>query len=226
MRLDAHMLAIMRQRYITMIHNESVDVEVAISRTKVTEMPGYVDAQTEDSIVSQEFSDFGCSIYDLLSGKLSRIFRNKVYEQAMDFGIWDDVSYLVQYVNSQYILEARNGLVTNATPSNTILEDSLVDFTTLPIRSDFDSGLIGAQIINVSDGSTANILSVVALQIVTDGLVNGTDNLFDLGDSYQILNVNDLKTGDRVKIHNNWREVLAVVQDSEGIQHTVFTANG
>lgn len=221
-----HQRAIARNQYLRYVHNIDIDVEVAITRTRAVVMPGYTATQSEETQDTNLFSGFRCSVYDMLSGKLGRIFRNRIYEVAMEMGIWDDVAYMVQYVDQQYILESHAGAATNGTPSNTILEDGLVDFTTLPIRPDLPDGTIGARVYNTADGSYASIVSISASQIITSGLAGGTDNLFTSGDTYEIRSVNDLQVGDRIHVYNDWREVLAVIKDSEGIQHTALTADG
>lgn len=217
---------IARQQFGRYMHNDTLSVQLAISRDKSTVMPGYDDMESAETVNYGTFSGFKCSVYDMLSGKLSRIFRNRIYEVAMEFGIWDDVAYLIQYIDTKYILEAHTGTATNVVSSNTILNDSAIDFTTLKIRANFEDGTIGAQVFNLTDGSIANVVSITDLQIVTDGLTGGINNEFALGDSYKIMNVNNLKVGDRVYIDNDWREILAVIKDSEGIQHTAFSTNG
>ncbi len=49
---------------------------------------------------------------------------------------------------------------------------------------------VGAWVENLTDGSVATVLRVVSnTQIITDGLGGGTDNQFDITDSYKIRNV-------------------------------------
>jgi len=71
------------------------------------------------------------------------------------------------------------GLATGAGTA-TSLADTAVDFTTM--------GLVeGMAILNVTDGSTCNITAVAAHAITTTALSGGSDNLWSVGDSYNIL---------------------------------------
>ena len=71
------------------------------------------------------------------------------------------------------------GLATGAGTA-TSLQDTLVDFT--------DMGLVeGMAILNVTDGSTCNIVTIATTTITTTALSGGTDNTWTSGDSYNIL---------------------------------------
>jgi hypothetical protein len=71
------------------------------------------------------------------------------------------------------------GLATGA-GTGTALEDTLVDFE--------DMGLVeGMAILNVTDGSVCNIVSIDDDEITTTALDGGTDDTWTAGDSYNIL---------------------------------------
>lgn len=64
--------------------------------------------------------------------------------------------------------------------TSTSLQDTLVDFT--------DMGLVqGMAILNVTDGSSCNIVTIATTTITTTALTGGTDNTWTAGDSYNIL---------------------------------------
>jgi hypothetical protein len=64
--------------------------------------------------------------------------------------------------------------------SNTVLIDSAATFQTDGVKA-------GDSISNVTDGSTATVVTVDSeIQITTDGLTGGGDNLFQAGDSYRV----------------------------------------
>jgi hypothetical protein len=225
MRLSGRQKELVLKRFARLVHNQTYRVEVALQRGDETVMPGYAAAPTSESVIYHEFDDFVGSAYDIISGKLSRLFRNRVYLQAESFGLLDKASFLFQYIPNQYILQACSGNVTGVTPHATVLTDSGATFLTEPIRPDLDDGTIGASVTNVTDGSSGLVVSKTATTITVAELTGGELNLFSPGDEYVIYNINHLAEGDRAFIDNGWRQALAVVKDTEGIQHSVFMSS-
>jgi hypothetical protein len=77
---------------------------------------------------------------------------------------------------------ATNNITGAATGGGTAtsLQDTVVDFTTL--------GLVeGMAVLNVTDGSVGNIVTIAAHTITTSAITGGTDNTWTAGDSYNIL---------------------------------------
>lgn len=225
MRLSGRQRELVRKRFARLVHNQTYQVEIALKRDYATVMPGYAAAATEASVVYHEFDDFVGSAYDIISGKLSRLFRNRVYLQAESFGLLDKASFLLQYIPNQYILQACSGVVTDLTPHATVLTDSGAEFLTEPIRPDLDDGTIGAAVFNTTDGSSGLIVDKTATTITVAELTGGALNLFSPGDAYVVRNLNHLSEGDRAFINNGWRQALAVVKDTEWLQHSVFMSS-
>jgi len=73
-----------------------------------------------------------------------------------------------------------SGTATADTDSNGLtLEDTSNNFTNVDIS-------VGTTIFNTTDSSSGTITSVSANQITVSSLIGGTDNIFEVGDSYQI----------------------------------------
>lgn len=104
-----------------------------------------------------------------------------------DLGGGVSVGITATLQNAQIAFEAQNasdsaGTVTTSDTTGKILIDSSATFIT-------DGIVAGDSVLNSSDGSVATVLSVDSeTQLTTFGLSDGTDNQFDLSDTYKIWN--------------------------------------
>jgi len=95
---------------------------------------------------------------------------------------------------TSYLISPDTGIVTGASLPSTFnnitgqatggsgssLVDSTMDFTTM--------GLVaGMAVLNVTDGSSASIVTIAATTLTLTALIGGLDNTFAMGDSYNIL---------------------------------------
>jgi hypothetical protein len=96
--------------------------------------------------------------------------------------------------NARVAFQARKtfvaaGTVTTADTGGRTLTDSAATFVASGVE-------VGAWIVNLTDGSVATVLRVDSeTSLFTDTLGGGTDNRFDSGDSYRILNVTQCTVG-------------------------------
>lgn len=80
-------------------------------------------------------------------------------------------------------IPTETGTVTTANTAGTMLTDSAATFVTNGVT-------VGAWIVNLTDGSTATATSVVSqTELRCEKLAGGTENDFDLTDSYKVYNV-------------------------------------
>lgn len=200
-----------RNKFIRLVHNQPVDVRIKIDETNVQPNP---DFKAEMKSRFGELSGFMCSVFPILSGKLTRLFRAKLEHELVQSGLLDKAEFMVQFVPQQFILRTTEGLVTNAVPSATEL-DAIEDFIATFVK-------VGAQVTNTTDGSTSIVTVVEANKLTTTALSGGTNNLFTVGDSYTVDNDNELQIDDQVMIDGKYRTILGVIPDSEGIQETVL----
>lgn len=203
----------LRRAYRKRIHNDLFTVRVYID--EVSEQPNpQLKATTRERYA--EFATFRGSIYHMLSGKIGRLFRNIIELPYSVLGLVDQSAYVIQYVPDLYILEAADGVSDNAVPSSVLLQDSAANFEISPIR-------VGAKVTNTTDESFGFVTSIpTPTSLAVTALTGGTLDLFTAGDAYEIHNVNDLRAGDYVYHLDRWREVLFMIRDSTGVQHSAL----
>jgi len=98
------------------------------------------------------------------------------------------VGITAKLLNAKLGFESRKTSLT----SGTVSSDDLSGFTLNDSSAQFitNGATQGAWVVNFTDGSRATILKVVSeTQIITDGLGDGTDNQFSIGDYYELLGV-------------------------------------
>lgn len=216
MLLNSAELAEMRRTFRLDIHNNLVDARLQLGpESAATTMPGYKAKQVQQHTT---VSNFPCSYYQFLSGKTTRVFRSRLEEQVFASGLWNDTEWMLQFVPGLTEVLLHTGASTNAVPSDTILEDSLIDFQVLGI-------VAGALVVNTIDGSQAIVVTVNANSLVTEILSGGTLNLYTAGDVYSVYNPTACKVGDQFFINGRWRNVLGVIPDSEGVQSTALCSD-
>lgn len=200
-----------RAKFGQLVHNKIVRVRIFIDEISVQENPNFkAQMQVRRGILG----GFECSIFPILSGKLTRLFRAKLEQLIVQSGLLDTAEFIIQFVSDQYILRAVIGESTNGVPSSTSLE-AVEDFIAKFVK-------VGAKVTNVTDGSSAIVTVVAQNELTTEALTGGTLNVYTLGDTYTVDNLNKLLINDQVEIENKWRTVISVIPDSEGIQETVL----
>lgn len=208
----------MRDIFKRRIHNDTFTVKLFIDETVVQKNPQIGGVKKPRYA---EFTDFKGSIYDALSGVVSRIAQRHVEFSVMPAGIMDNTFFALQYVPDEYNLLATAGQATNAGGGEVAdqLIDETKDFKILPVR-------VGAKVLNLTDGSSALVTAINsdATKLDTEELSGGDLNIYSEDDEYEIYNSNNLRPHDSVRHLDKWREVLYVVRDSEGVQTTVFLA--
>jgi len=132
-------------------------------------------------------------IVDTLRFEESRVW-NAQYRKLLtaagkeELGGGTEVGVTITLQNSVVAFEARKtstseGTATAQDTTGVTLTDSAADFVA-------DSVVAGAWLVNLTDSSVCTVLEVVDLNTLrTDGLGDGIDNQFDIGDSYSIINV-------------------------------------
>ncbi|MFA5714215.1 MAG: hypothetical protein WC998_00560 [Candidatus Paceibacterota bacterium] len=231
--LDAAGLLVARNQFDSLIHNAIHSVRMVIKTGVGIVHPGY---ENDTEPLWHTFNDFRCSVYEFASGGLTRFdrVRTRYEEYLKGLGILNDVVFLLEYVDKQYILNGGTGVCSNGLPgSNALLQDVTTDLsvvgtgaTDLPVvRPTLQTLEHGTLVVNVTDGSQAYVTTIASHQLTTTGLTGGTHNLFQLNDAYRLYVINNLNVADQVLIHNKWRTVLATINDSEGIQVAVFLSD-
>lgn len=204
----------MRKRYELYIHSSFAHVRMVVREELQQANPNF---KAQNVHVFHVFEGFRCSVYHILSGKLTRVFRSVLEAVQGISGVIDKTAFIVQYVSHNPYLLAASGTATNVVPLNAVLYDSNVDF--------LDSGvMVGALVTNTTDGSTALVQVVSQHSLETAVLTNGVNNTFSPNDAYTVHNYNDLKVDDQIYIDGKWRTVLAVVHDSWGIQTSTMVS--
>lgn len=209
--INAKRRELFRGKFARLIHNGSVRVRIYIDESSSQPNP-HMKAQAE--VRRGVLEGFECSVFPMLSGKLTRLFRARLELQMASPGLLDAAEFMVQFVPNKYILRTTAGLSTNAAPSATSLT-AAEDFTATFVK-------VGAKVTNVTDGSSALVTNVAQNELTVEPLSGGTLNVFTAGDSYTVDNSNELMVDDQVEVDSKWRTVLAVISDSEGIQETVL----
>lgn len=209
--VNARRRELFRTKFQRLVHNKTVRVRVKIDEQLSQPNPNMKGTMEARFGI---LTGFECSVFSVLSGKLSRIFRTRLDWEAMVPGLWDASEWIVQWVPNLYNIRTTAGLATNAAPSAVTLE-AAEDFLATFVK-------VGAKVTNVTDGSTALVTAVAQHALTVDGLTGGTNNLFTLGDDYTVDNNNDLVINDQVEIDDKWWTVLAVIPDSEGIQRSAL----
>lgn len=212
--LNVYERELQRATFRTEIHNLSTSVRTLIGAVVSTPDPEYINVSTP---TRKEFPGFLHSYYHILSGKISRLFRSETELKELPIGLLDKIQHIVQYVPDDYVLLSASGLA-DGPASATLLADAAVDFVASAVQ-------VGAKVLNVTDGSSATVTVVAANLITTTPLSGGTLNLYSLGDSYQVLNINKLVLDDQILLRGDWRTVLMVIPDSEGVQTTVLCSD-
>ncbi len=111
-----------------------------------------------------------------------------------DLGDGREVAITSTLQNAQLMPESRltttsEGTITNANAAGTLLEDNTATFQT-------DGVTRGAYVVNFTDESVTEVLEVLSqTQLRTRVLRAGTDNDYDLNDSYKIWNVIQVNIG-------------------------------
>lgn len=203
--------SLMKHILWTQVHNLVIPAKQIIS-SEATVNTNYPDTQQIRSVTF----NLRCSIFNLLSGKSSRIFKSHVDLMPSAIGMIDESTHLIEWVREMYPYLTAPGVVTNSTPSATSLKSSTSTFQTLGVR-------LGAQVLNVTDGSTAYVTSIISeTELVTSALTGGTLNLYTATNVITINNENSLEDDDQIFVENRWRVVLAIIRDSEHVQSMAF----
>ena len=208
-------VASMRKNYAKYIHTSRVRVRIVVRETDEQPNPNFKAQSVKEY---GEFNDFPCSYYHILSGKLTRVFRTVLEAVQTTVGLIDKAAFIVQFITHTPSLLASTGTASNLAGSATQLD------ITDPASFIVDNVRVGALVTNVTDGSTAIVTDVDALQLTTTPLAGGTDNQYTAGDEFTVHNYNDLVVDDQVYLDGRWRTVLAVVEDSIGVQTSVLVS--
>lgn len=132
-------------------------------------------------------------LHDTVREQESRI-DNLIYDQVIssagkeDLGSGTLVGLTATLLNAKVSFDARkisvsSGTITTEDEAGIILTDSNADFIS-------DGVTAGAFVVSLTDGSICSVISVLnSTSILTDGLADGYDNGFNIGDSYKIWNV-------------------------------------
>jgi hypothetical protein len=129
-----------------------------------------------------------------------------------DLGGGVAVAITAQLNNAKIMFESRRtivstGTVTTGDSTGFLLTDSAADFVS-------DGVELGAEIHNITDGSSCCVIDVTSsTELLTDYLAGGTDNQFDIGDSYVVWNqeVCEISGGNLVAVDDVGASIEPVV---------------
>lgn len=110
-------------------------------------------------------------------------------------------------------ISTASGAVTTGDPNGVTLNDATATFIADGVQP-------GAWIVNTADGSLCSAIRVQSeTQLITDGLADGTDNQWNIGDGYKVFNVEQgrVSDGNAVAVDDLGNQLEAVLPTA-GIQ--------
>jgi hypothetical protein len=139
-----------------------------------------------NSVTVQDIHDTLCAWQDSTDGHPFDVLVESAGKEALGGGVTVGITTTLQNARIGFAAHKEwksAGTATGADPSGVILVDSGATFVADGVEP-------GTWIINLTDGSIATVLRVASeTQLVTDTLGGGTDDQWEVGDGYRILEV-------------------------------------